>query len=319
MIVKAVKLYADGYMLQPFAFGGEDGPDHFDSSIRYRSSLQNFVIDTGSEVILVDTGLPQEVPEAVPDPATMIYMGHKGADYVTALAEAGYRPEQVSKILITHKHADHTGELRHFPHAAIYASQEECKADELKLYPNLVPVSFQDGPYYNFPAAEKIAEGVWFLEARGHTTGNSIVIVEGDGVFYLIHGDVTYCDEALYANKLSVVYEDLAAARVTLDRVRCFIRSHPTIYCSTHTPLGYENLENHAICDLDNPPEEILPEDVSFGEGTGVYICSVCGYVYDPAEGDPSQGIAAGTAFDALPEDWKCPRCKQPKEKFNKA
>ena len=69
----------------------------------------------------------------------------------------------------------------------------------------------------------------------------------------MIHGDVTYTDEALYENKLSVVYEDLAAARETLDRVRDFIRSHPTVYCSTHTPLGYENLEKKAVCDLEHP------------------------------------------------------------------
>lgn len=312
MIVKAVKLYSDGYMLQPFAFGGEDGPEKFDPAVRYRSSLQNFVIDTGSEVILVDTGMPSEVPQAVPDAATPIYMGKKGDDYITALARAGYRPEQVSKILITHKHADHTGELRHFPHAAIYAAAEEAKAEELRPYPNVVPVSFRDGAYCNFPAAEKIAEGVWYIEARGHTTGNSIVIVEGGDVFYLIHGDVTYCDEALYANKLSVVYEDLGAARETLDRVRAFIAAHPTVYCSTHTPLGYENLEAKAVCDLDNPPAVIPPGEVAAGEATGKYVCSVCGYVYDPAEN-------GGVAFEELADDWVCPRCKQGKEKFNRA
>ena len=134
---------------------------------------------------------------------------------------------------------------------------EECEAEELLRYPNLVPVAFCQEGYENFPAAQKIAEGVWFVQAKGHTTGNSIVIVEGEGVYYMIHGDVTYTDEALYANKLSVVYEDLAAARETLDRVREFIRLHPTVYLSTHTPLGYENLEKCAICDLDNPPESI--------------------------------------------------------------
>jgi glyoxylase-like metal-dependent hydrolase (beta-lactamase superfamily II) len=236
----------------------------------------------------------------------------KGDDYLTALRKAGYAPEQVTKILITHKHADHTGELRHFPNAVIYASAEECKADELKAYPNLCPVTFTDGAYYNFTAAQQIAPGVWYIEARGHTTGNSIVIVEGEGVFYMIHGDVTYCDEALYANKLSVVFEDPAAARETLDRVRVFLREHPTIYCSTHTPPGYENLENMAVCDLDNPPEVIPPKDVAAVAATGKYVCSVCGYVYDPAEHDD-------TPFEALPDDWVCPRCRQGKDKFNRA
>ena len=76
----------------------------------------------------------------------------------------------------------------------------------------------------------------------------------------MIHGDVTYTDEALYENKLSIIYEDIDLARQTLDNVREFISNNPTVYLSTHTPLGYENLENDAIVDLDNQPESIKPE-----------------------------------------------------------
>ena len=311
MKISAVKLYENGFMTQALAFGGE-GMEGVDPSVKYRSSLQNYVIDTGSEVILVDTGMPAEVPEQVPDEKTLIYMGRKVKNYVDALADAGYKPEQVSKILITHKHADHTGELRNFPNAKIYASVEECEAEELLWYPNLAPVSFCRKGYANFPAAEKIADGVWFVQAKGHTLGNSIVIVEDDGLYYMIHGDVTYTDEALYANKLSVVYEDLAAARDTLDRVREFIDNHPTVYLSTHTPLGIENLEAKRVVDLDNPPETIPVGEITAAQATGKYVCSVCGYVYDPAEHE-------GVAFEDLPDDWKCPRCKQPKDKFNRA
>ena len=39
------------------------------------------------------------------------------------------------------------------------------------------------------------------------------------------------------------------------------------------------------------------------------YVCDVCGYVYDPAVGDPDNGIDPGTSFDQLPEDWVCPLC----------
>ena len=56
MEIKAVKMIDGGFMNQPFAFGGEEGKDKFDEQIIYRSSLQNFLIDTGDEVILVDTG-----------------------------------------------------------------------------------------------------------------------------------------------------------------------------------------------------------------------------------------------------------------------
>ena len=46
------------------------------------------------------------------------------------------------------------------------------------------------------------------------------------------------------------------------------------------------------------------------------YVCDVCGYVYDPAAGDPGEGIAAGTAFADLPDDWVCPECGVGKSDF---
>jgi rubredoxin len=46
------------------------------------------------------------------------------------------------------------------------------------------------------------------------------------------------------------------------------------------------------------------------------FRCIVCGYVYDPAEGDPDGGVAAGTKFDDIPEDWVCPLCGAPKSEF---
>ncbi len=48
------------------------------------------------------------------------------------------------------------------------------------------------------------------------------------------------------------------------------------------------------------------------------YKCNVCGYVYDPAVGDDTAGIAPGTAFDNLPDSWVCPICGAPKSEFEK-
>ena len=48
------------------------------------------------------------------------------------------------------------------------------------------------------------------------------------------------------------------------------------------------------------------------------YVCTVCGYVYDPAQGDPDNGVAAGTKFEDLPDDWVCPVCGAGKEDFEK-
>ena len=48
------------------------------------------------------------------------------------------------------------------------------------------------------------------------------------------------------------------------------------------------------------------------------YICQVCGYVYDPSVGDPGAGIAPGTSFADLPDDWICPECGVGKDQFVK-
>jgi rubredoxin len=48
------------------------------------------------------------------------------------------------------------------------------------------------------------------------------------------------------------------------------------------------------------------------------YVCMACGYVYDPAEGDPDNGIAPGTSFEDLPDDWVCPACGVGKDMFEK-
>ena len=48
------------------------------------------------------------------------------------------------------------------------------------------------------------------------------------------------------------------------------------------------------------------------------YVCTVCGYEYDPAGGDPDGGIAPGTAFEDIPDDWVCPVCGVGKDSFSK-
>ena len=301
MKISAVKLYDGGFMMKSFACGG-GLPEGAVKEEKLRSSLQNFVIDTGNEIILVDTGFPAE--ETIPvTKDSVITFGDKVNDYVDALRAAGYQPEHVSKILITHKHPDHTGELRQFPNAKIYISRIE--ADDMKLTgDNVVRTDFTDGAYKNFDACQKIADGVYYIFAPGHTKGNSIVIVEDGDLNYLIHGDVTYTDEALLENKLSVVFEDFDAARDTLNRVRDFIKANRTVYLSTHTPFGYENLDAQKIMSLPEIEEIPVVEQKSEAPkavGGTVWVCSVCGYEH---VGDNPPDV--------------CPRCKQPSTAFKK-
>lgn len=53
------------------------------------------------------------------------------------------------------------------------------------------------------------------------------------------------------------------------------------------------------------------------GRAMKKYVCDVCGYIYDPAKGDPDNGIKPGTAFENIPDSWVCPECGAPKGDFS--
>jgi rubredoxin len=46
------------------------------------------------------------------------------------------------------------------------------------------------------------------------------------------------------------------------------------------------------------------------------YVCVICNYVYDPAVGDPDNGVAPGTPFEQIPDEWVCPDCGVGKDQF---
>ena len=47
------------------------------------------------------------------------------------------------------------------------------------------------------------------------------------------------------------------------------------------------------------------------------YVCDICGYVYNPAKGDPVNSVNQGTSFESLPDDWTCPTCGAEKNSFS--
>ena len=85
MKIKAIQFRRDRFYTQPFAFGGEEGKDKFDHNIRYRGSLQNYLIDTGKDVILVDTGLPAGSHEEMSTEDSLAFVGYSCGDYIDNL------------------------------------------------------------------------------------------------------------------------------------------------------------------------------------------------------------------------------------------
>ena len=66
------------------------------------------------------------------------------------------------------------------------------------------------------------------------------------------------------------------------------------------------------------PAVKAAPEKKEEKKDMSKYECIACGYIYDPAKGDPSQGIKPGTSFEDLPADWVCPDCGAGKDQFEK-
>ena len=143
--VVPLKCYDGGFMTEAFAFGGTRDKDKC-RDIKYSASLQNFLIDDGNDIILSDTGMPNEIPDVPKKGNASIWNGKKIATFKEALEKTGYSAKDVTKIVVTHKHSDHTGELRMFPDAKIYISEKE--ADSMKLTgDNVVRVKFIDGAF----------------------------------------------------------------------------------------------------------------------------------------------------------------------------
>ena len=59
-----------------------------------------------------------------------------------------------------------------------------------------------------------------------------------------------------------------------------------------------------------------MSEKTGLPEFGNTYVCTVCGYIYDPMKGDPDHNITWGTPFSKLPENWSCPDCGAPINSF---
>ncbi len=83
------------------------------------------------------------------------------------------------------------------------------------------------------------------------------------------------------------------------------------------TYVEKEKIENEVVpeAEVESEPVEKVKQETDSGE----FVCAICGFHYNPEEGDPALGIPPGTPFEDLPEDYKCPICNAGKEYFNPA
>ena len=105
------------------------------------------------------------------------------------------------------------------------------------------------------------------------------------------------------------------------------------LYISKDGEIGFKSIKiiDEGIRGLWNPDGESLNSGRDFERNVlekkyisrrfimERYVCTVCGYVYDPAVGDIDHGVSSGTKFQDIDNEWVCPLCGVPKSDFEKA
>jgi len=186
-------------------------------------SINTFLINTG-RLILVDTG------------AGELFGPHSGGRLVANLRAAGYRPDQIDAILLTHIHGDHSGGLsiggqRVFPNALVYVDRHDpdlwlSKAAEDAAAPERKTTFRQShatvDPYVSagklrpFDGAGDLFPGIRAIPAYGHTPGHTAYMVESQDQRLLLWGDIIHLTEVQFAHPdVSIEYDVDSTAAVT--------------------------------------------------------------------------------------------------------
>jgi len=100
-----------------------------------------------------------------------------------------------------------------------------------------------------------------------------------------------------------------------LDAAVTDAETAPMTYDYFHKVLKGKSPKNAPTFQNNNINQPIKKEEIM---NQDIYVCDVCGYEYDPAEGDPDNGVAPGTSFEAILDDWTCPICGVDKTNFSK-
>jgi glyoxylase-like metal-dependent hydrolase (beta-lactamase superfamily II) len=158
------------------------------------TSINTFLINTGTKLVLVDTGA-----NGVFGPTT--------GKFLTNLKAAGYTPEQIDDVVITHMHGDHifgltTNGKRTFPNAVVHADKHDAdywfskeqvaKSPQDKSRMDAFQPYIDAKKFQAFEAGETIVPGVRSVAAHGHTPGHTIYSVESKGQKLMLWGDLLH-------------------------------------------------------------------------------------------------------------------------------
>jgi glyoxylase-like metal-dependent hydrolase (beta-lactamase superfamily II) len=191
-------LPVDKLLKQPAAKTDAALAKHF-QSLPVETSVNGFLINTGTKLVLIDTG-------------TGGYSGPTSGTLLANLKAAGYRPDQIDDIFITHMHGDHVGGLSHagvavFPNAVVHAGKGDVDHYLSQAETDKAPADSKDGfktamaafaPYQAsgrlqpIAADGEIVPGVRSWATPGHTPGHTSYVVESKGAKMIVTGDLIH-------------------------------------------------------------------------------------------------------------------------------
>ncbi|WBL74237.1 MBL fold metallo-hydrolase [Serratia liquefaciens] len=193
------------------------------------TSVNAYLINTGSKLILIDTGAGSLLGEGL-------------GKLVANLEAAGYQPQQVDEIYLTHMHPDHLGGLTQngkaaFPNAVVRAGQQDAdfwlSESRLKQASPKEKASFENvlaalkpyqaaGHFKTFSNDGELSPGISAFAAHGHTPGHSIYLVESQGRKLLLLGDLIHVAAVQFAHPRVAISFDKDAKAAVAQRLRVF-------------------------------------------------------------------------------------------------
>ena len=198
---------------------------HYGQTVKIQSPINGYLVHTGDHLVLIDAG------------AGKLFGSDQQGHIIENLKAAGYQPEQVDTIILTHMHGDHTGGLiangkKVFQNAVVYVNrvdsqywlseQTAAKAPiERQIFFKLAQQSTR--PYVDethwkpIEAGIEIVPGIKVVAAYGHTPGHSALEVVSNGQKLLIWGDIVHSHAVQFAHpEVSIEYDsDTEAAKAT--------------------------------------------------------------------------------------------------------
>ena len=194
------------------------------------TSVNGYLINTGTKLVLIDTGAAK-------------LFGPTLGNLADNLKAAGYQPEQVDEVYITHLHPDHVGGLMAgdklaFPNAVVRADKHDADYWLSKANMDAAPKEAKDfflgamssinpyaaaGKFKPFDGNTELVAGVKALSSRGHTPGHTTYVVESKGNKLVLWGDLIHVAAVQFPNPAVTIQFDTDSKSAAKERAKAFV------------------------------------------------------------------------------------------------